>query len=1051
MCGLVLSSFFSWGAAAPALAQSQVRSADIAGSIRDGSGRGIASARVSITDKSRGLTREAGTDADGSFRIFAVPAAVYQVLAEAPSYRPQRIDELEMLVGQTVEIELMLDSADANGTPVFQVEAVTKRPAVDTERTQQASVLDARQIENLPINRRNYLDFARLTPGVIESADLVDDTDFRPSQSPQSGLSIGGNNGRGNSFTIDGISNDYNSGGIRPALGQAAVQEFQVNRNSFSAEFGGASGGIINIVSKSGTNDFHGQVFGLLRHRDIQARNYFDAEKSPFTRGQYGIAGGGALVQDRTHWFGSYERLDRHETTFVPILRDQSVFGRLTPSQQQLATFLDSTGIPEMQGLAAAMRQALITTNYPNTIQLFQSNSGNFPFGENYSQFSGRLDHTFSPRHSVFLRTNFALADSDISQFGALIGRSRGRASHQFDGTVMGNSTWVPTPHWLVETRLAFGYDNFEFKPADPYGPEIDIAGFGIFGRDNFLPSKDIERNYQAQQTVSHFRGSHIIKFGYNLIPVQDSVNQEVLMAGQFGFAQAIPLGVVLNGATGTPGFDQSLKEFLSSAGQGALVPAVDAPISALQAYNLGLPAYYQQGFGIAGWAGWVNRYNFFGSDAWRVTRHLTVDFGLRYELETKKPIFPADHNNFAPRFGFAWSPGESRRTVVRGGYGIFYGVVAAPFNYTADHFGNRRINTTLIPIAGLPFPINPQTGAPVSSVDIYQSLIARGVLGKRSITPADLAPLGLQVGPDSPLRVLFELDRGFRSSYAHQASFEIERSMGEFTVSAAWNYNRTLKLPRAVDGNRVLLGRNPDGSPIVGLVDPLVLQHNYYQSTANSYYNALLLQASRRFSRHLLFHVHYTWSKTIDDVTDYAPDYEPNDQFNLRAERAVSAYHRGHRLVSAIVYESPLSAKGPGAVNKLFGDFTLSNILEASSGRPFNLLTGYDTVGDNHPNSHRPDGLGRNAGRGPAYFSTDFRLARRFPLSERLSLEFTGEMFNALNRTNFKTVNNIVGNIALTQLPKPITGNRGAPTDALAFTSAYDPRQFQFGLGLRW
>jgi hypothetical protein len=1014
--------------------QSEIRSADLAGLLVTPSGQPVAGAKIRATDPQRGTIRHAQTEADGAFHVPGLTPSVYQLQVEADGFPAKVVEGLELLVGETARIQITLDAPGGGARPTFQVEGTSSRPALDLDRTQQADRVTARRLENLPINRRTYLDFAKLSPGVVESGDLVDDTDFRPSQSPQSGLSIGGTGGRGNSFTIDGAANDYNSGGVRPSLSQAAVQEFQVNRNSFSAEFGGAYGGVINIVSKSGTNDFHGNAFGLLRHRSIQARNYFDSEKSPFTRAQYGIAGGGALVPDRTHWFAAYERLDRHETTFVPILRDQSVFKTLTGSQQSLASYLDTTAYKQV---ADVMRQTLITSNFPSTLQLFHDNSGNLPFGEQFTQFSGRLDHMISERHHVFLRTNFADADSDITQFGALMALSRGRSSKQFDGTGVANSTWTPNARWLVETRVAFGYNNSDFKPKDPYGPGIDIAGFGLFGRDNFLPSKDIERNYQAQQTVSRFQGAHTIKFGFNIIPIQDAVNQEVLMGGVFGFGPGIPLGTFLNIATQDPGFSTNLGQFLGASGRGDLSSALSDSISSLQAYNLGLPLYYQQGFGIAGWNGWVTRYHFFGTDSWSVTRNLKIDFGLRYEYETKKPIMNHDPNNFAPRFGFAWSPGSSHNTVVRGGYGIYYGVTIAPFNYTADHFGHRRINTTLIPISGLPFPINPQTGQVLSSVDVYQSLLARGILGKRSITPADLAPLGLEVGPDSPLRILFEVDGNFRNSYSHQASFEIEHSFGQFTVSAAWNFNRALKLPRAVDRNLVqVLGAN--GQSSIGHLDPLVLQHNYYESSANSYYNAMVLQAARRLSRRLVFNAHYTWSKTIDDVTDYAPDYQPDNQFDLRAERALSAYHRKHRVVGNAVYTLPLA-------------FTLSGIFEASSGRPFNLLTGYDTVGDNHATAHRPTGLGRNAGMGPNYCSADIRLSRLFKITERLSADLTAESFNIVNRTNFKTINNTVGNPPLSSLPRPIVGNRGSVTEPLAFTSAYDPRQFQFGLGLRW
>jgi hypothetical protein len=217
-------------------------------------------------------------------------------------------------------------------------------------------------------------------------------------------------------------------------------------------------------------------------------------------------------------------------------------------------------------------------------------------------------------------------------------------------------------------------------------------------------------------------------------------------------------------------------------------------------------------------------------------------------------------------------------------------------------------------------------------------------------------------------------------------------------------------------------------------------------ESTADSSYNAATIQVARRFNSHFSLNAHYTFSKSIDEVTDFNSDYEPNDQLNADAERARSSFDQRHRFVFTAVLESPYK-------NRWLRNFTLAPIFSANSGRPFNILTGYDYVGDNHPTTHRPFGAGRNIGLGPAYVSGDLRLARRFPfgLEGRRSVEFTAEMFNVLNHTNFKSVNNIVGDLTLQQLPNPITGFRGDPTDPLAFTSAYDPRQMQIGLKISY
>jgi hypothetical protein len=1031
-------------------AQSSVLSGEIAGRVADNAGQSIRGARITLTDPSHGVTRTAVTDDAGVFRILAVPPGAYELRAEAAKFRPQTVAALPAVVGETTRLDITLESA---ALAAFSVEATARTPIVALEQTQQADVLDQERIDNLPINRRNYLDFALMTPATVSSNDLVDDGDYRAPQSPQSGLSINGNDGRGNTFSLDGVNNDYNSGGVRPSISQAAVAEFQVNRNSYTAEFGGATGGVVNIVSKSGSNRLHGDLFGFLRDRALQARNFFEgpAPKSPYTRTQDGAALGGPLVKNRTFFFAAFERLDRHETIFVPILQDPSIFSSMTASQQALATYFGQSGAANLQQTAGLMQQLLITNNFPATLKLFNDNSGDFPFAEADTQFSIRLDHRFSARHTIFVRANLTSDTADNTQFGALIAYNRSRSSHQFDGSIMLDSTFVVSPNWLIETRGGFGYNNYEFTPNDANGPQIDIYGYGYFGRDYLLPSKNIERNYQFQQTATHFAGKHVWKFGYDFVPVQDSVDQQLLMGGQFGFGAVLPLGSLLDLATGVPNLDQALAAQLTSLGQAPLAANLGDTVTALQSYNLGIPTFYQQGFGDPDWTGWAKRFYAFAQDSYKLLPNLKLDIGLRYELEVRNKYIDTNKKDFAPRFGFAWSPGGAQNTVVRGGFGMYYGTTPAFLYYIADQLGQQKISTVLVPIGGFP-GINPMTQAPLSAIDIYQTLSAEGVLGNRQITAADLGQFGLFPSPTMPFRLEFGVDPHFANPYAEQASFEIQHAFGDITVSAAYNFNRGLHGPRAIDRNVIRTGTQPDGQPIFGQLNPLVLQDNIYDASANNYYNALVLHASRRWKRSYLFDASYTFSKDIDDVTDFAPDYEPDNETDARAERALSPFYRKHSLVGTAVADLPLRAPAHSDwVHQLLGNFKASGILQASSFRPFNVITGYDSAGDNHTDTHRPYPLGRDAGIGPDFCSLDLRLSREIPVGERLRLQFTGDLFNTLNRTNFRTVNNVVGSIPLSMLPQPLTGHKGNPTDPLAFTSAYDPRQLQAGLWVRF
>lgn len=1029
-----------------ASAQSEISSGDLRGVVLDASGGAVAGASVTARDYAHGAERRTVSSGQGEYRFSSLPPGQFLVRIEAPGFDPATIASVTVRIGETVALRTTLELA----AQLTVIEVSGQAPLVDQDRTHQATSIETSRIENLPINQRNYLGLALLAPTVTSSDDLVDDVDYRITQTPHSGLSFSGSNGRQNTFSIDGVENDYNSGGVRPSVSQDAVQEFQINRSGFSAQTGWAAGGSINVVTRSGGNQWRGTAFGFLRDRAFQARNYFDPVKSAFTRTQDGVAGGGPLRKDRTFLYAALERLDRHETAFVPLLWDQSVFGVMTPSQTALAAFLDGSGVPDFRALAGVMRRILITNDFPGTLALFRNNSGEFPFSEGDTQLSLRLDEQASPRHGLFLRGNLTRDRNANAQFGSLVAFNRGRTIKGFDGTWALRDTWVRNAHWVSETWAAFGYNNLEVLPTDPIGPSFDITGFGFFGRDIFLPSKTVERHYLVQHVTSIVAGRHEFKFGGAVNPVQDVVRSDTYFAGRFGFGEAVPLGAVLDLVSGNPGLDATLAGALASANQSGLAASLEAPITALQSFNLGIPTFYQQGFGDPTWRGWFNRDSVFLTDSWRAAPTLTIDAGIRYELELKDRFMPADYRCVAPRLGFAWSPGRSARTVIRGGYGLFFGPINAPMNYVAEKFSGDSLVTVLVPATGLPGVDNPLTGRPLTSIDIYQTLTAEGILGQREIRASDLAQFGLTPSPNLPFAVQFGIDPKFQNPYSEQASLEIERRLGDTSLSAAYTFNRGAHLVTSRDTNLYQAGTRPDGSPIFGFFNPAVLQRDIYESAASSFYHALTLQWNRRLERHVAVNAHYTWSKAIDDTTDYNPDYQPNNQLNARADRALSSFHQSHRVVASAILESPV--KGKHGVGRALAGFTLSPILSVHSGQPFNILTGYDNLGDNHPTTHRPWGAGRNIGKGPAFFTADFRLARTFPLgAESRRLEFTAEAFNALNRTNFRSVNNTVGALPLAALPSPLTGRKGNPLDPLSFTSAFDPRQFQLGLRLHF
>jgi carboxypeptidase family protein len=1095
--------------ATTAFAQASSSTAELRGQVTDANGAVIANAKLTLTDVVKGTSRQGVSDSAGNYFFLGLLPSSYDLKVEAQGFGATTT-RLELTVGQQANIPIKL----AAGKVEIQVDVVAGAEVVETSRAEQSSTVDAKQIANLPINRRSFLDYALLTPGVTDADNIADSSDFRVAQTPQSGLSFGGNNGRGNMVQVDGAETLGASGAVQASLSQEAVQEFQVVRNSYSAELGGAAGGVVNIVSKSGRNKFFGSAFGLFRDKVFDARNAFDfnpSGQSPFNRQQYGGSFGGPLQKDKTFFFTSVERLSQERTSFLNLLGGVNN-APPTASQNAIINFL--SGSPSSAPLAAGLSNALTTTAaaFPRTIQLFTNASGQFPFDETQTQFSARLDHNFSDRSSGYLRFNLTDADFENQAAGALTAVSRGRRFTGFNGGVVASHNYQFSPTTFNELKLQYSYTRGGYFTNDPLGPELNVEGFGNFGRDIFLPSETIERHYDIYDNVSKIFGDHTLKFGGSMFFNRITTTSETFFGGRFNFGQALPLSTFLGGAAGPDARSLALATNLAllttpnAPGKTPACPSGDCIgtrpdpnnpgmtlignqiadvlettfITALQSFNFNLPIVYQQGFGDASANSWTGRYGLYVQDTWKVRPNFMLNYGLRYAVHDEPFFIPTYKKDFQPRVGFSWDPFGDGKTAIRGGGGIFIGFLNnAVANVTTELSGmgdpdniNIALTTASAGALGLP-----------TSIAVYQTLLARGVIGQRAITLTDVAapPLNINPRPGAPLEVRFRLGPNYRNPTTYQTSFGVQRDVGA-GVSVELNYlftrgihitrNRDINQFRqtgtginAATGKPCFIRFPAPASPTNNcpgassdFISPTRFQDNVYETTANSFYHGFTAQAQRRFSRNFSLNAHYTFSKSIDEVTDFNSDFSAQNPLNLRLDRALSSFDQRHRFVASGVIQSPFE-------NPVARDWLLSPILVAQSGRPFNLLLGFDANNDGRSQSDRPGQAGRNTGHGEAFYTFDLRLARRFFAKESRFVEVTVEGFNLFNRTNFQGINNVIGGACVANgLPAPCTAGATPLTDfdmrgrsdqkttaPLGFTSASDPRQLQFGVRLNF
>ncbi|HEV7522535.1 MAG TPA: TonB-dependent receptor, partial [Candidatus Angelobacter sp.] len=767
-------------------AQGVGASGDIRGTVTDPSGAVVTSANVTATDLAKGIKHTVTTDSNGQFRLTGLQPATYSLSVSKSGFQSEVAKNVVVNVGQTSTVDFPMKVSQVSE----QVEVTAEPPVVETERGAQANVVTEQTIRELPINRRDYLTFTLLAPAVSDSTRLSSDQDYRVKQTPQSGLSFYGSNGRGNSVTVDGGEVNDDAGGVRLNMSQDAVQEFQINRSNYGADLGGASGATINIVTKSGGNEVHGSLFGYFRNDALDAANPFSISqalapgttfnpaapdvqgshvKDTLTREQFGGAIGFPIKKDKTFLYSSFEGLLGDAQNAVPLLTNTNIFrpdnGQFSGNNQTaiingLATLPGNPAVQctatlnvPAQTCAGILTTALTVSpvtglsagqiarnKYINS--QFESNGGLFPYNNRLYLASTRLDHQFSDHNQIALRYSFGHDLEENPDVTSLTGFSRGSSVKAFDHTFLASWFHQFSGRTLNEARVQWNYSNFDVSPNVLGQVGLDIPGFGNLGNQIFIPNFTIMRRYEFADNVSLIRGKHNIKFGgYELYRGNHS-ESHTFFPGRFVFGN-LPGGL--------------LSPCLQVPAACGLTGVSAATINSIQSVSLGLPQFYQQGFGNP-------TYNYprpftaaFIQDQWSMAPNFTLNVGVRYELDSQYGPLSTDKNNFAPRVSVAWDPFKDHKTVVRAGYGIFYspvyGQIADVVQTLGLVNGNRQIAQTFVsinPSGTTPAGVCP--GNVLNAPCIFQTLFATGKVQCTSpaagnaacITPADLVPFGI-------------------------------------------------------------------------------------------------------------------------------------------------------------------------------------------------------------------------------------------------------------------------------------------------------------------
>ncbi len=1085
MCrpGLIGSILLVFVAGAKSLTgQVDYSTATLKGTVFDPQELLVAGARVSVASPDTGWTKSVQTATDGAYRFPSLAPGRYKLRVEAPGFATA-LAAVSVSVGEMVNYDVHLKLGSTHET----VEVAEVVPLIQPEQTQQANTIGRRQLAELPNLSRLFTDSIFTLPGVSSSeAPRAQAPGFCGFQS--TGISIGGSNGRSNLVTIDGGENELGSGQLRiPNVPVESVQEFQVNRSSFAAEFGFTAGTAVNIVTRSGSNRWRGTAHAYFGDEHFDATNYFAPKTGRKAFLQDFVTGftlGGPAIRNKLFLFTAYEFIKSDRPQFRNYANTNAAKGIWANSaQQSYVDQLKSSGDPVLEETAGQLQLLLDPANFPNTMHMLNSNTGAFNDWKKYHNGVTRLDYQptiddtitarFSWQHDN--RSGMFMLDPSNAPDDAMLGFWR-------DYTLLAAWSHVFSPQVLNQLRVQIvPYSGLDAIPVSRDTAYVRIVGLGQFGGEPNEPFIVHQRRFHFEDSLSVTRGKHTLKFGASYRPFTYGISNELYFGGAFYFVgSAIPIGGGLI-PPGSPAY-ASLVNFNRTHG----LPDPGSPatyLTALQTFDVGLPVLYMQGFGNPKMTGWEHYFGTYAQDSWKVGRNLTLDFGGRVDIDA--PSRPMPRNTyFSPRFGFAWNPGGDQKTVIRGGGGVFVAPIPFSIGYASNLLG--KSGDHIIWVAGSLTPPD------IRILTLWAMLSGctpqepqRCQPPFRKLSEEQVKTAGFQIVPGQPGGVIYEVKQPYKNNYSIQASLSVQRELGSnMAIEVGYQMYHGVHLSVPLDTNLTETGIvDPFIGPIYKQIDPELMELLTSESIGRSIYHGMLASLSRRFARGLQFQVNYTFSKALDDNTDFNGDFRPFRPTRMDREWGLSTFDIRHNFVANAVYATPFKSGG-NFFSRVLADITFSPILFLRSGIPFTVrVPGLQ----NYPGSGvlwaRPWHAGRNTGIGPNFYSLDLRITKSFYWNREAGrrLDFLVQGTNILNRTNFSALNDTFpGGCVLPPLeqivlplpegglcnPQPfplgpytvnyLTGPfnfRGVrnldPTTPLGFKAAFDPRQVQFGLKL--